>query len=154
LIHPRERDLVIGTHGRSIYVTNIGPLEELTPKVLAGAAHLFDVRPALAYTPSPVDPANKPKGYVAPNPPVGADIYFYLAKNVDAASLTIANKAGKTVAILEAPKKSGLHRVLWNLRAGGDKAALVPAGDYMVRLDVAGKVLMKPIRVEAMAAAE
>ena len=27
VIHPRERDLVIGTHGRSIYCVTIGPLE-------------------------------------------------------------------------------------------------------------------------------
>src|SRR5262249_46126279 len=36
VIHPRDRDLVIGTHGRSVYVMNIAPLEALTPKVLAG----------------------------------------------------------------------------------------------------------------------
>src|SRR6185503_1402943 len=31
VIHPRERDLVIGTHGRGVYVVDIGPLEDLTP---------------------------------------------------------------------------------------------------------------------------
>src|SRR5262249_55666228 len=44
VIHPRDRELVIGTHGRSIYVVDIAPLEELTPKVRAAAAHLFEVR--------------------------------------------------------------------------------------------------------------
>ena len=33
VIHPRENDLVVGTHGRSIFVTDISPLEELTADV-------------------------------------------------------------------------------------------------------------------------
>ena len=35
VIHPRERDLVIGTHGRGIWVMDIAPMEQLTEKVLA-----------------------------------------------------------------------------------------------------------------------
>src|SRR5206468_2965426 len=44
VIHPRDRDLVIGTHGRGIYVLDVAPLEELTPEVLAEEVHLFDVK--------------------------------------------------------------------------------------------------------------
>ena len=53
VIHPRDRELVIGTHGRSIYVMDIAPLEELTPKVLAASAHLFDVHTAVAFRARP-----------------------------------------------------------------------------------------------------
>ncbi len=45
VIHPRERDLVIGTHGRGIWVMDIAPLEQLTEKVLTADAHLFDIKP-------------------------------------------------------------------------------------------------------------
>ena len=45
VIHPRERELVIGTHGRGIWVMDIAPLEQLTEKVLTADAHLFDVKP-------------------------------------------------------------------------------------------------------------
>ena len=38
LIHPRERDLIVGTHGRSVYVLDdIGPLEQSTGEVLGQA---------------------------------------------------------------------------------------------------------------------
>ena len=41
-IHPRENDLVIGTHGRGIWIMDdIAPLERLTPEVVASTAHLF-----------------------------------------------------------------------------------------------------------------
>ncbi len=42
-IHPRENDLVVGTFGRSIWIADISPLQELTPEVLAKEEHLFDI---------------------------------------------------------------------------------------------------------------
>ena len=34
VVHPRDRELVIGTHGRGIYIMDVAPLQELTAKVL------------------------------------------------------------------------------------------------------------------------
>ncbi|HWO89513.1 MAG TPA: hypothetical protein VNL98_10225, partial [Gemmatimonadales bacterium] len=51
VVHPRDRALVAGTHGRSIYVMDIGPLEEVTDSILRAPAHLFAIEPALLYTP-------------------------------------------------------------------------------------------------------
>ena len=33
MVHPREMDLIVGTHGRGIYVMDIAPFEELTAAV-------------------------------------------------------------------------------------------------------------------------
>ena len=35
IVHPRDGELVAGTHGRSFYVMDIAPLQELTPEILA-----------------------------------------------------------------------------------------------------------------------
>ena len=35
LIHSRENDLVVGTYGRGLYVTDISPLQEINEEVLA-----------------------------------------------------------------------------------------------------------------------
>src|SRR6185312_3226634 len=43
VIQSREKDLVIGTYGRGIFVTNIAPLEELNAKVLGEDVHLFSI---------------------------------------------------------------------------------------------------------------
>jgi photosystem II stability/assembly factor-like uncharacterized protein len=49
-IHPRDLDLVIGTHGRAIYVLDdITPLREVTPATLAEPVHLYASQPALLY---------------------------------------------------------------------------------------------------------
>ncbi|MHC4628846.1 MAG: WD40/YVTN/BNR-like repeat-containing protein, partial [Planctomycetota bacterium] len=47
VVHPRDHDLVVGTHGRSIYVMNIEPIQKLTAEVRNKSIHLFalpDVR--------------------------------------------------------------------------------------------------------------
>ena len=45
LVHPRERDLVVGTYGRAMYITDVSVLQQLDEKVLAEDAHLFDLDP-------------------------------------------------------------------------------------------------------------
>jgi len=50
VIHPRDLDLVIGTHGRAVYVLDdITPLREVTPEALAQPVHLFPSAPALLH---------------------------------------------------------------------------------------------------------
>ncbi|HEU4716518.1 MAG TPA: glycosyl hydrolase [Bacteroidia bacterium] len=45
VIQPREHDLVVGTHGRSIYIGNISALEQLTDSTLKQDLVLFDPGP-------------------------------------------------------------------------------------------------------------
>jgi len=46
VIHPREQDLVIATHGRGLYVLDgVTPLRHLTPETLAEPLHLYSSTP-------------------------------------------------------------------------------------------------------------
>ncbi|MCA8954822.1 MAG: hypothetical protein KDC87_02040 [Planctomycetes bacterium] len=50
VVHPRDHDLVIGTHGRAIYVLDdIRALRGLTAEVLARPLHLFAIPPAVQH---------------------------------------------------------------------------------------------------------
>ena len=52
VIHPRDGDLVAGTHGRSIWILDdITALQQWTPAVAKKALHAFDSR--VATTPGP-----------------------------------------------------------------------------------------------------
>ena len=54
LIHPRDRDLIVGTHGRSIYIADdITPLEQLKPASATKDLTLFDPRPATLWKNDP-----------------------------------------------------------------------------------------------------
>ena len=44
VVHPRTKDLVLGTHGRGIWILDdASPIAEWTPAIAAKRAHLFDV---------------------------------------------------------------------------------------------------------------
>jgi photosystem II stability/assembly factor-like uncharacterized protein len=47
-VHPREGDLVVGTHGRSVYVAEAAPLRQLTAETRAKALHAFPVKTVTA----------------------------------------------------------------------------------------------------------
>jgi photosystem II stability/assembly factor-like uncharacterized protein len=50
IVHPRDHDLVVGTHGRAAFVLDdISPLRNLTPEVLASRLHLFPIADAVQY---------------------------------------------------------------------------------------------------------
>jgi hypothetical protein len=44
VIHPREHDLVIGTYGRGLYITNISWLQQMKPEVLDSEAWFFNIQ--------------------------------------------------------------------------------------------------------------
>lgn len=41
VVHPRERELIVGTHGRSIYLGNVRELQQLTEELMASPLHVF-----------------------------------------------------------------------------------------------------------------
>ena len=81
VVHPRENDLVIGTHGRGAWILDdIAPLLEISADVVAADAHLFPVRRATifnVYSPQGWTPGS----FAAPNPPFGAMIRYHLKED-------------------------------------------------------------------------
>lgn len=41
IVHPRENDLVLGTHGRGIYIGNVALIQQLNEEILAKTLHAF-----------------------------------------------------------------------------------------------------------------
>lgn len=42
-VQAREKDLVVGTHGRSIFIADMSHVQQLTPELVAEALHIFDI---------------------------------------------------------------------------------------------------------------
>jgi photosystem II stability/assembly factor-like uncharacterized protein len=158
-IHPRDRDLIVGTHGRSIYVLDqIIALEELTPAILDSTAHLFTTRPVQPFWKLGESGLWGHRPYQAANPPAGAYIDYYLKfYALDEVSITIADSAGHEVAKLTGSRDPGLNRVVWDLQpkesirtAGpGDPTEYVAPGAYTITLSAAGKTLKTTLQVVA-----
>ena len=119
-IHSRDNDLILGTHGRSIWVLDdMTPLEKLSEGVLASDLHLFDVRDAVGYRINNHKGNTGHKMFIAPNPPEGALIHYFLNDEVDgedAVEVTIQNGAGEVIRTFDGPGSVGLNRVNWDLR--------------------------------------
>ena len=45
VIHPRDNELIVGTHGRSLYTANIEPLQQLTDSVSTSPLHVYTLKP-------------------------------------------------------------------------------------------------------------
>jgi photosystem II stability/assembly factor-like uncharacterized protein len=119
-IHPRENDLVLGTHGRSIWILDdITPIEELSDAVTAEDLHLFDLRPATEWRIANRGGNTGQKVFFGANPPNGALIHYYLKtkpEEKERVRITISDKDGKVVRDLDGTKDVGVNRVVWNLR--------------------------------------
>jgi photosystem II stability/assembly factor-like uncharacterized protein len=175
LVHPRDNDLIVGTHGRSIYVIDdITPLQQLSDDVMKKDVHLFDVRPATAWLTDTTLASNVggAKYFRGENPARGTAI-SYLLKGVPSGDVTLTisdvtgavvrtfNTCAETATTNCAPKEAGLNRVQWNLgrdgpggggRAGGGRGGFgqgLDPGAYLVKLSVGGKELTTKVMIEA-----
>ncbi len=151
-IHPRDRELIAGTHGRAIWIVDIAALEQMTDQVLAAGAYLFAPKTGYAYGDAPAPgEAQGQKVFRAPSPPYGAEI-VYRATTGDARSrvqVVITNVKGDTLQTLQGPGGPGVHRVNWDFRGRQPPAvALGPAAKrdsirFMRRVDVVFDSLTK-----------
>ncbi len=153
VVHPRDNDLVLGTHGRGVWILdNVNAFQELDDDVRRGAAHLFTIEPAHMIRLAGEKAHAGDMVFRGENPPNGAIIDYWLAEPADSGtvSITVHDIAGREVAAIAEPgRDAGLNRVVWNLRehdlpgrpgedggwfGGGLPGPLVAPGTYTVRL--------------------
>lgn len=172
VVHPRENDLVLATHGRGVWILDdLTPLQQLSERVMAAEAHLFEPRPGVQWH-QDVTLSRYVAGakhFRGANPPPGTALSYHL-KTAPAGEvkMTISDVTGKVVRNLTGTKEAGLNRVQWNLRgdppprppnapsgSGGAGArfgaTLGPAiepGVYLIRLAVDGRELTTKVLVE------
>jgi photosystem II stability/assembly factor-like uncharacterized protein len=169
LIHPRENDLILATHGRSLWVfDDATPIQQMSAEIANNDLHIFDVRPGLRFTTRFTRYGIGDKAFTGPNPPSGALITYYLKNKPDEkteAKLQILDGSGKVIReIKEVSKEAGLNRVAWDLRYdgprlrrqptaeetaffGGPRGPQVVPGTYTAKLIVGDKTADKRIEV-------
>lgn len=166
VIHPRDNDLVLGTHGRGVWILDkINALQELTPQVVASPAHLFSVAPAYQIRQANLGAHTGDMWFRGENPANGALIDYWLGTAGTAPDITVHTAGGQIVNRLRATSLRGVNRTVWNLReadlplraGGGDDdegqgsratpGPLVAPGVYTVRMASAGTTLEQKVEV-------
>jgi photosystem II stability/assembly factor-like uncharacterized protein len=114
--HPITGELVVGTHGRSVWICDISAIRQINKESLTAKAHLYTPNPAIRWRVE----ANRgmfsgaERKFVGSNPPRGAAIYYSLSKPAEKAELKIVDINGQLVRRLDAKTEPGLHRVVWD----------------------------------------
>ena len=173
VFHPRDHDMIVATHGRSIWILDDAtPVRQLS-EAMKSPVHLFDIRPAMQFNQGNDRGFLADKGFWGKNPTYGAPISYYLAAAASDVMLRIRDAQGAVVREIsgDATKdagKVGVNRVYWDLRhqplpapstpqaggggggfgGGGLNGPNVLPGEYRVTLLVGGKeVVTKSVRV-------
>jgi len=118
-IHPLYKDLIIGTHGRGIWICDdISALQQMTDAVTASPAYLFSSRVATQWMSISRGGSRGQFLFAGENPPAGAAIHYYLGPGVKEATLEISDLAGKATMPVKLEAKAGIHRYVWNFEFG------------------------------------
>ncbi|GAB4197446.1 MAG: hypothetical protein Tsb002_31570 [Wenzhouxiangellaceae bacterium] len=128
---PRRNDLLLGTHGRAIWVfDDITPVQQWNDEIAEAPAHLFPVREAFRYSRSFTRYGEGDHRWIARNPAYGALLTYTIQPPEsdedsgdeatesadDWLTLEILNQDGEVIRTLEdAPKEAGMNRIAWDL---------------------------------------
>jgi len=150
VVHPRDHDLVIGTHGRGIWIVDdVQPLREITrdPTIMAESARLLPPPPAQQHEVALRGDLGIHLGYrvvghttyFGESRPYGAILSYWLGTGAAGSDVRIhIRRNGVLVRELPGPSAHGVNRVVWDLRPEENQSEEVAPGLYEVVLQVAG----------------
>src|SRR5579864_4946612 len=126
VVHPREGDLVIATHGRGIWIIDdISPLRTLTPDLMSQEATLISGRPAMQYFENFGGWSEGNETFNGRNRPEEAQItYYQKGRHIFGdLKIEILDQDGKLLDTVAGSKHRGLNRASWSMHI---KAPAVP----------------------------
>ncbi len=116
VVHPRDRELVAGTHGRSVWIVDVLPIQDLTAEVRAKPAHLFHV--------AEVDAERGWRSardrWFAHNEQPAKSVIHYWAAQAGNGKLTVKDADGNAVRVLDVSATKGINRIEYDLLVDAD----------------------------------
>jgi hypothetical protein len=164
-VHPREGDLIVGTHGRGAWILDdIRPLQDWSGANVS-SVHLFPVRDVTRWHLHTRLESQGTRRYRAANPEYGAFVNLYVAEAPEEPiSVTIRNTEGETVRVLdEIELEAGVNRIVWDLRhdaatawknaptegwGDGEINVLALPGEYTASVEIDGRKLRSSFEIK------
>jgi len=162
VVHPREGDLVMATHGRGIWIIDdISSLRALNPELMEQDAVLFDGK-AVQYIESGGGWAEGDATFFGPSRTSNAYITYYQKSRHIFGDLKIEiwDENGKLLDTIAGSKHRGLNRALWAMRMkgpivppaasadfGANQGPRVLPGTYTIKLTKGDKVYTSKLQV-------
>jgi len=163
VVHPRTSDLILGTHGRGIWIVDdISPLRALTPAMMSEYAAFPPLPPAVQWMETNGGWVEGDGMFNGPNRPSGAFIPYYQRSRHIYGDLKIEifDQQGKLVDTVPSSTHRGVNRALWSMHLkpprvpqaataafGAAIGPRVPPGVYTVKMTKGDKVYTAPLNV-------
>jgi photosystem II stability/assembly factor-like uncharacterized protein len=120
LVHPRENDLVAGTYGRGVWITDVSPLQQFTKAVRDSGMYLFDIdpKPQINYSQQATWGNYQMTGsnqLRTPNEQNGMELWYYFStEDKSNATIRINDESGKKIYEKSIAVKKGIGKIFWN----------------------------------------
>jgi ligand-binding sensor domain-containing protein len=109
VVHTRDNEVVVGTHGRSIYIANVEHLQQLTPEIRNQKLHLFSFQPVQHST-----FWGRSRGAWGQAMEPNLEIPFYTSQ-AGTTTIRIKTEKGQLLQELKDESERGLNYVAYNL---------------------------------------
>ncbi len=112
-IHPRDHELIVGTHGLGFFIADISALEQMTPQVIAADAQLFEI-PAFTIGQAEERGAAASTNFAGMSRPQTIPVRYYLRRPAAGAVTVAIFDGSRQVAEYDASADAGLNTVWWD----------------------------------------
>lgn len=119
-VHPMKKELIIGTHGRGVFITPIAKIQELTGDVLAKPFHIYNI-----------GEITLARGPYSQQEPMVVEYYCKMARKLNG---VIKKQDGTTVTSFELEGVRGLNRWTWDLIVDKTTKKTIEIGKYILSL--------------------
>ncbi len=166
VIHPREHDLVLGTHGRGVYIIDdITPLRQLDTEVLESDFTFLDSRPAVPVDVTGYQWPSRDDEFSGRNPGSAIPVTYYMKKRhiFGKMSIEILDQDGSRITEVPSVPRKGINRAYWQPYMKPPRAPVTeaipfqmlfalrgpdyPHGEYKVRISKGKDVYESSVRV-------
>ncbi len=168
VIHPREHDLVLGTHGRGVYIIDdISPIRQLSPEILDSEFAFLEQRDPVPQLVSGPSWPSFDDEFISRNPTSAIPVTFYMKKRHLIGKMTMEVFDMDDHLLTEVPlvTRKGINQVYWvpvkkpprppiseavpfqmqiAMMGGGME---YPSGDYRIKVTKKDKVFEKTIKL-------
>ena len=165
VVHPREQDLILATHGRGIWIVDdLTSLRAVTPDVIGREVALLPTRPFQAQEMNSDGWVDGDLEFTGEDRPSGAVIAYWQRKRhlFGDLRIEILDGKGKLLQAISGSKAKGLNRITWDRLIKAPRVAKgatpnfgsfvgpqVMEGTYTVRLIKGKEVLTAPLMLLA-----
>ena len=125
IVHPRDNELVLATHGRSVFVMDVKPFQQIKGK---GNAAIVAMKPSpMRYSPRWGRQFVKYRKAFTPK----ASLMYYVGKSGSKVKIEVKDKNGNVIRKMNGQSAPGFYNHQWDLKT--DKGAYIKKGKYKIK---------------------